>query len=85
MWLFIIGGWYNKYNECIINVVLYMMGDVFMPMKEKEININLFYQLDMLERIKRAKEKGEKELEEQLELEESQIKRKLYQQPPLQE
>ena len=39
----------------------------------------------MLERIKRAKEKGEKELEEQLELEESQIKRKLYQQPPLQE
>ncbi len=54
-----------------------------MATNEKEINLYLFEQLDMIERLKRALEKGEEELKEQLELEEKQVNRKLYQQPPL--
>lgn len=54
-----------------------------MPMTEKEYNGVLLDRLDMLERIKRARAKGEQELTEQIELEESQINRKLYQKPPL--
>ena len=54
-----------------------------MPTNEKEINVDLMDRLDIIERIRRAKEKGEKELEEQLDMEERQIKRKLYQEPPV--
>ena len=54
-----------------------------MPVTEKEYNGVLLDRLDMLERIKRARAKGEQELTEQSELEESQINRKLYQKPPL--
>ena len=53
-----------------------------MPTNEKEINVDLMDRLDIIERIRRAKEKGEKELEEQLDMEERQIKRKLYQELP---
>ena len=50
---------------------------------EKEINNYLFDQLSMLERLKRAKEMGDDKLEEQFALEQAQIERKLYQNPPL--
>ncbi|MBO6148534.1 MAG: hypothetical protein J6O55_04255 [Lachnospiraceae bacterium] len=52
-----------------------------MPINEKKLNVNLLDRLDMIERIRKAKEKGEKELEEQLDMEERQILRKLYQEP----
>ena len=50
---------------------------------EKELNVELLDRLDMIERIRHAKAQGEKELEEQLDMEERQIKRKLYQEPPV--
>ena len=52
-----------------------------MPINEKELNVSLMDRLDMIERIRKAKEKDEKELEEQLDMEERQILRKLYQEP----
>ena len=54
-----------------------------MPINEKELNVSLMDRLDMIERIRKAKEKGEKELEEQLDMEERQILRKLYQESPV--
>lgn len=55
-----------------------------MPINEKEININLFAQLEIVERIRReAKRGGLDAVYEQLDIEESAINRKLYQQPPI--
>ena len=56
-----------------------------MPTNEKEINVNLLYQLDMIERLRKAHEMSEEAMMEQLDMEEKQIKRKLYQKPPLTE
>ena len=56
-----------------------------MPTNEKEINVQLLDQLDMIERLKKALEKGDEELRDQLAMEERQVKRKLYQKPPLTE
>ncbi len=54
-----------------------------MPNNEKELNCNLFDQLEIIERIKReAKRGGLDAVLEQLEIEEAAINRKLYQQPP---
>ena len=54
-----------------------------MPNNEKEINNNLFDQLSIVERLNRAYEKNEFEQESRTIMEE--IKRKLYQKPPLSE
>ncbi|MCM1047532.1 MAG: hypothetical protein NC433_03815 [Clostridiales bacterium] len=55
-----------------------------MPSSEKEINVDLFDKLDMVERIRReAKRGGLEAVMEQLDIEQSSIERKLYQKPPL--
>ncbi len=55
-----------------------------MPTNEKEININLFDKLEMLERIEAiAKEGNMDEVLKQLEREKKWIERKLYQNPSL--
>ncbi len=55
-----------------------------MPTNEKEINVNLFDQLEIVERIRReAKRGGIDAVMEQLDIEQAAIERKLYQQPPL--
>ncbi len=55
-----------------------------MPTNEKEINNYLFDQLSMLERIERQLKKGGVELaQEEIDIFKSEIKRKLYQKPPL--
>ncbi|MDE7478530.1 MAG: hypothetical protein K2M91_11375, partial [Lachnospiraceae bacterium] len=54
------------------------------PSDEKELNINLFDQLEIVERIRReAKRGGIDAVMEQLDIEQAAIERKLYQQPPL--
>lgn len=55
-----------------------------MPTNEKEININLFDQLEIVERIRREANRGGLEaVMEQLDIEQAAIERKLYQKPPL--
>ncbi len=55
-----------------------------MPTNEKELNINLFVQLEIVERIRReAKRGGIEAVMEQLDIEQAAIERKLYQNPPL--
>lgn len=55
-----------------------------MPTNEKEINNYLFDQLSMLERIERQLKKGGVELaQEEIDIFKGEIKRKLYQNPPL--
>ena len=55
-----------------------------MPSSEKEINVDLFDKLDMVERIRReAKRGGIDAVIEQLDIEQSAIERKLYQKSPL--
>lgn len=55
-----------------------------MPNNEKELNINLFDQLEIVERIRReAKRGGIEAVMEQLDIEQAAIERKLYQKPPL--
>ena len=51
---------------------------------EKEMNINLFEQLEIVERISREAERGGLEaVIVQLDIEQKAIERKLYQKPPL--
>ena len=51
---------------------------------EKEININLFEKLEIVERIRREAERGGLDaVMAQLDIEQKAIERKLYQQPPL--
>lgn len=51
---------------------------------EKEININLFSQLTLIERIERELEKGgEEAVKKEIEIMKNEINRKLYQKPPL--
>lgn len=51
---------------------------------EKEININLLDQLDLLERLEMADaEGGYEKIKQQMAFEKKCIERKLYQQPPL--
>lgn len=58
-------------------------GGVIMP-GEKEINVNLFERLDLVERLEIIAEKGDiEEIKKQLALEKKFIMRKLYQKPPL--
>lgn len=53
---------------------------------EKEINVNLFDQLTLVERIERQTEKGDMELvKEEIRILKKEIHRKLYQKPPLTE
>lgn len=55
-----------------------------MPTNEKEINNYLFDQLSMLERIERQLKKGGEELaQEEIDIFKREIKRKLYQNPPI--
>lgn len=55
-----------------------------MPTNEKEINNYLFDQLSMLERIERQLKKGGEELaQEEIDIFKGEVKRKLYQKPPL--
>jgi len=51
---------------------------------EKEINITLFDQLTLLERIERELERGgEETAKKEIEIMKNEINRKLYQKPPL--
>jgi len=51
---------------------------------EKEININLFDQLTLIERIERQLENGgEDAVKKEIEIMKKEINRKLYQKPPL--
>lgn len=51
---------------------------------EKEINMNLFDQLTLLERIERELERGGIEgTKKEIEIMKNEINRKLYQKPPL--
>ncbi|MEY8428911.1 hypothetical protein AALC75_00100 [Lachnospiraceae bacterium 48-42] len=51
---------------------------------EKEMNINLFEKLEIVERIRREAERGGLEaVIAQLDIEQKAIERKLYQKPPL--
>lgn len=52
-----------------------------MAANEKELNAELFDQLTVAERLKRAYDKGE--FEEEYEIVVAEINRKLYQKPPL--
>lgn len=53
---------------------------------EKEINVNLFERLDLIERLEIIAEKGDiEEVKSQLALEKKFVMRKLYQKPPLTE
>ena len=55
-----------------------------MPVNEKELNLNLFAQLEIVERIKKKKKRGGIDaVLEQLDIEQAAIERKLYQKPPL--
>lgn len=55
-----------------------------MPTTEKEINCNLFDQLNLLERLERvAKAHNFEPMLQEIEFERKQIERKLYQKPPL--
>ncbi len=55
-----------------------------MPTNEKEINNNLFDQLEIVEEaLKRARKENAAETIEYLEQKREYINRKLYQQPPL--
>lgn len=55
-----------------------------MPINEKELNCNLFGQLEIVERIRREAERGGiNAVLQQLDIEQAAIERKLYQQPPL--
>ncbi len=55
-----------------------------MPTSEKELNVTLFDQLEIVERIRReAKRGGINAVMEQLDIEQAAIERKLYQKPPL--
>ena len=51
---------------------------------EKEINVNLFERLDLIERLEMAAETNDIDtVKKQLAIEKKLIERKLYQQPPL--
>ena len=51
---------------------------------EKEINVNLFERLDLLDRLERvARQANCEPVLEEIEFERKLIERKLYQQPPL--
>ena len=51
---------------------------------EKEINVNLFERLDLIERLEMAAETNDiNTVKKQLAIEKKFIERKLYQQPPL--
>ncbi len=51
---------------------------------EKELNVNLFERLEIVERIRREAERGGLEaVLVQLDIEQKAIERKLYQKPPL--
>ena len=51
---------------------------------EKELNVNLFDQLTLVERIERQVEKGDIiAVKEEIEILKKEINRKLYQKPPL--
>ena len=51
---------------------------------EKELNVNLFERLEIVERIRREAERGGLEaVLAQLDIEKKSIERKLYQKPPL--
>ncbi|MCI8976733.1 hypothetical protein D5282_16210 [bacterium 1xD8-48] len=51
---------------------------------EKEINVNLFERLDLIERLEMAAETNDIDtVKKQLAIEKKFIERKLYQQPPL--
>ena len=55
-----------------------------MTSNEKELNVNLFDQLEIVERIRREAERGGIDaVLEQLDIEQAAIERKLYQKPPL--
>ncbi|MCM1064877.1 MAG: hypothetical protein NC420_10490 [Eubacterium sp.] len=55
-----------------------------MPSNEKELNVNLFDQLEIVERIRREAQRGGLDaVMEQLDIEQAAIERKLYQKPPL--
>ena len=55
-----------------------------MPSNEKELNVNLFDQLEIVERIRREAERGGIDaVLEQLDIEQAAIERKLYQKPPI--
>ena len=55
-----------------------------MPTNEKELNVNLFEKLEIVERIRREANRGGIDaVMEQLDIEQAAIERKLYQKPPL--
>ena len=55
-----------------------------MPMNEKEINVNLFDQLSIIERIERhLLSGGEDAAKAEIEILKKEVNRKLYQKPPL--
>lgn len=55
-----------------------------MPSNEKELNVNLFDQLTLVERIERSLENGGVEaVKTEIEIIKKEINRKLYQQPSI--
>lgn len=55
-----------------------------MPSNEKELNVNLFDQLTVVERIERSLENGGVDAAKaEIEILKKEINRKLYQQPPM--
>ncbi len=55
-----------------------------MPSNEKELNVALFDQLTLVERIERKAESGDmEEVKAEIEILKREINRKLYQKPPL--
>lgn len=55
-----------------------------MPSNEKELNVNLFDQLTLVERIERSLENGGVDgVKTEIEIIKKEINRKLYQQPPI--
>lgn len=74
------GKLYISENGCYATI---QKADNCMP-DEKEININLFERLELVERIRREAERGGLDaVMAQLDIEQKAIERKLYQQPPL--
>jgi hypothetical protein len=62
---------------------MFSIGGGHMP-GEKELNVNLFERLDLIERLEMIAENNDIEaVKKQLAIERKFIERKLYQQPPL--
>lgn len=71
------------YNKGISKTVSDYKGGEDMP-GEKELNITLFDQLTIVERIERQLENGgEEAAKKEIEIMKNEINRKLYQKPPL--